>query len=138
MRPAIARKLAEVEASYRHDMLGAVHRCGLRTCQEDGECAFPTRCVALPSDLSPDVPEPARVRPLDEVLWRREGEENGWTAPERRSWWRRLWVIRHVSALMLSWRVHTYAGGWAAAGIGIGGPHPQDLWVVEGAYHGYW
>lgn len=144
MRPETARKLAEVEASYR-TATPAAHRCGLRTCQEDGECGFPTRCVALPSDLSADDVPPsnmeglaARVMPLDEALWRQEGEANGWKPPERRPWWKRLWIIRHVSALVLSWKVHTYAGGWAAVGIGIGGPHPQDLWVVEGAYHGYW
>ena len=127
MRPATARKLDEVVASYRPAM-PAAHRCGLQTCQEDGECGFPTRCVALPSDMSDD----------GETAWRQEGFDNGWKAPERRVWWKRLPVIRHVAALRLSWQVHTYAGAWADVGIGIGGPHPHDLWVVEGAYHGYW
>jgi hypothetical protein len=144
VRPHVARKLAEVCASYREP-----HRCGLKTCQEIGECGFPTRCICLPSDLSADdVPTSdvaafglrpdGRIMPLEEVLWLQEGEANGWEPPERRPWWKRLWIVRHIGALVLSWRVHTYAGGWAEVGIGIGGPHPQDLWVVEGAYHGYW
>lgn len=140
MNRATQRKLDEVEAGYR-ELRGAPHRCGLRTCQEDGECAFRTRCVALPSDLSPDNDaqvEPGRIMGLDEVVWRNEGRDNGWTAPERRSRWHRLPVIRHIAALRMSWQVHTYAGAWADCGIGLGCPHPHDLWVVEGAYHGFW
>lgn len=140
MKRSMKLKLAEVEASYRPTLFGAVHRCGLRTCQQDGECAFPTRCVALPSDLSGDndaAPE-RRILDLPEHIWRQEGESEGWEVPPRRSWWRRLPVIRHIAALWLSWQVHRYAGAWASVGIGLGGPHAQDLWVVEGAFHGYW
>jgi hypothetical protein len=73
----------------------------------------------------------------DEYNWRAEGRDQGWTAPDRRPWWKRLPIIRHAAALRFSWQVHNYAGGWAAVGIGVGGPHPQDLWVVEGYWHGY-
>ncbi|MGU3656801.1 hypothetical protein [Methylobacterium fujisawaense] len=186
MKRSTQLKLAEVEESYRHAK-PAAHRCGLVTCQETGDCGFPTRCVALVSDPSSDdrvseadiaagasaqcrncgsqsslaemgkdgyrscCPERdmrlvdrspgwlgRRVVGLDEHIWRQEGESNGWEAPKRRPWWKRLPVIRHVAALWLSWQVHSYAGGWASVGIGIGGPHAQDLWVVEGAFHGYW
>lgn len=131
MRPEFQRTLDEVCASYSYPP-GDHARCHLFTCREDGECAFPNLCLISSSDLSSDG------KSMDEAFWRQEGERHGWDVPERRPWYGRLPVIRHIGALVLSWKVHTYAGGWAEVGIGVGGPHPRDLWVVEGAYNGYW
>jgi hypothetical protein len=181
-------------------------RCGLATCQEDEECAFPDRCCAVAGERGrafdegmkavgaavdqmaafegdPKLIDPARrafsdggdrpgdavpvdirtgfpiratpennrpgihapisasmVDPADpnEFNWRIEGRDHGYTAPDRRVWWKRLPLIRHICAVWLSWQVHNYAGAWAEVGIGVGGPNPHDLWVVEGAWHGYW
>jgi hypothetical protein len=175
-------------------------RCGLHSCSEDEECAFPHDCVVDRRDLKASLErgrgfdegikavgraledmtaqpcgkaafdgDPNLLgRPLDpvrenhrqalsemghdpfvggyknveppepEVAWKREGEAAGYKAPDRRAWWRRLPLIRHIAAVWLSWQVHSYAGAWAEVGIGVGGPNEYDLWVVEGAWHGYW
>jgi hypothetical protein len=78
-----------------------------------------------------------REMSVDEQEWRDEGRRRGWPAPIRRQWYRRLPVIRHVAALNTSWRVHAHAARWASYGVGVGGPNPYDLWVLDGRFHGF-
>lgn len=64
--------------------------------------------------------------------WLQDGECRGWkmhSAP----WWKRLPVIRHVRAFLLSIGLDRHNDFWRAAGRF---PTGEDEWRLWGIYHG--
>jgi hypothetical protein len=46
-------------------------------------------------------------------------------------WPLRLWGIRHIRWLWLSYCVHSWAAKWGAMGIGLGFPNEADMKALE-------
>lgn len=49
---------------------------------------------------------------------------------------KRLWGVRHIRFVFLSWRIHRWARAWARGGIGLGHPNPADLDWLEAIWRG--
>lgn len=49
---------------------------------------------------------------------------------------KRLWGVRHIRWLWLSWRVHQFARQCAGIGLGLGCPNESDLKVLDAIWRG--
>jgi hypothetical protein len=51
---------------------------------------------------------------------------------------KRLWGIRHVRWLYLTWRVHRFAAMCGSFGLGLGYPNESDLRRLDMIWRGEW
>jgi hypothetical protein len=64
--------------------------------------------------------------------WLKDGRRNGWVMPCAPTW-KRLPIIRHVRALVLSERVAKHNAAWLGLGFTQRG---YDAWVLRGIWLG--
>lgn len=66
--------------------------------------------------------------------WLQDQLQFGWSLPRKAHWLLRRPIIRHVRALVLSWRIETRSAFWRSIGATYSG---YDAWVVYAIARGW-
>jgi hypothetical protein len=71
----------------------------------------------------------------DDKVWHQQRVQNRWELPPPAVHWKRLPVIRHIRAAVLSFAVELHYSRWAS--IGCFRRTGYDRWVIYAIYRGW-
>lgn len=70
----------------------------------------------------------------DDRRWLEDGQRREWTLPPAAPWYLRAWLVRHVRAFVVAWRIDTWDRAWREVGLI---PTGYDQWVVYAIWRGW-